>query len=128
MTFYSDISKIADGVIAEYGLVVTIKRSVKNIDPVSGHKLGETPTTGTFKAVNPPSSDNMRSNFDNDALQTAATIYKQIRFLVVSAFNTTFVPRVNDVATMGGTDYVVFGVSPVSPGGTDIVYRLAMGK
>lgn len=128
MTFYSDISSVASDVITEFGQSVTISRSVKEIDPVNGYQVGNTITSGTFKAVNPPSSKNMRDNFDNDVIPASATIYKQIRFLIVSAYNTTFVPRVNDTVTMGGVDYVCFGVTPVSPGGTDIVYKLAMGK
>lgn len=124
MTFYTDVSSIAYSVIAEFGQDVTVTRSVKDVDPVYGYQYGDTVETGTFKAVNPPKTD----MFDDDALKQAATIYKSIRFAILAAYNTALVPRVNDKLTMDGVDYVVFGVTPVSPAGTDIVYKLAAGR
>jgi len=128
MTFYTDVSSIAYSVIAEFGQDVTVSRSVKEVDPVYGYQYGDTVETGTFKAVNPPAAAGLIDMFEDIATKESATIYKNVRFAILAAYNTAMVPRVNDKLTMDGVDYVVFGVTPVSPAGTDIVYKLAAGR
>lgn len=123
---YASIAKDAADALAEVGVVVTIARDTRTTDPVTGAVSGPAPTTGTFTVVNPPAFTGTTKPFDNQYMGDGALITDDMRFLVVAAHNAPFEPAAGDVVTMGGRDHKVLGVTPVSPAGTPLVYRLGM--
>lgn len=127
MSLYDDLSSIAYDLIGEFGQVVTITRTTKVIDPVTGTAGSPTVTTGQFRVVNPPASKGIIESFDNRVITEASNIYVKIRFLIVSAHDAAFEPRAGDKVTMGGVDYSAFGCTPIAPDGTAIAYRIGMG-
>lgn len=123
--FYDGMAATALSLLERFGQAVTITRTTRTIDPVSG-VTSEMISSGTFTAVNPPASKGTVEAFDNRLLSDAAHVNRSLRFLIVAASGAPFVPAALDIVTMGGIDYEVAGVTPVSPDGTDLVYKIGM--
>lgn len=124
---YDSLAQTASALIGEFGQVVTITRTTKVIDPVTGTAGSPTVESGQFRVVNPPASQGIVGSFDNRVITEASNIYVKIRFLIVSAHDAAFEPRAGDKVTMGGVDYSAFGCTPIAPDGTAIAYRIGMG-
>lgn len=125
MTLSTKLAKKADDLLGKYGQIVTITRTAVDLDPVTNIPSSIlSSTTGQFKAVNTAAG---QGGFQNSVVAEAATIYKKIRYLIVSAYQASFEPKAGDKLTMQGVNYTVWGVTPVSPSGTEIVYRLGIG-
>lgn len=128
MTLSTKLAKKADDLLGKYGQIVTITRTAVDLDPVTNIPSSIlSSTTGQFKAVNPSAAQGMINSFENSVVTEAATIYKKIRYLIVSAYQASFEPKAGDKLTIQGVNYTVWGVTPVSPSGTEIVYRLGIG-
>lgn len=126
MSLYDSLASEANKLITEFGQSVTISRTTRTIDPVSGTSTSPT-ETGSFKAVNPPLSQSGIQSFDNGSIQEAQSIYQKIRILTIAALNAPFEPAKGDIVTLGVENYTIFGCTPVAPDGTKIVYRIGMG-
>jgi hypothetical protein len=128
MILSTKLAAKADDLLGRYGQIVTITRSDIELDPVTNIPIStETNVSGQFKAVNPPAAQGMIDSFENSVASEASVLYKKIRYLIVSAYQASFEPKAGDKLTMQGVDYTVWGVTPVSPSGTDIVYRIGIG-
>jgi hypothetical protein len=124
-TFYDNMAETALSLLSQFGQSVTIKRETNTIDPITGVTSTVT-VTGSFTAINPPASGGTVEAFDNRLGGEAALLYENLRFLIIAASGAPFEPRANDLVQMGGVWYTVLGMTPISPAGTPLVYKVGM--
>lgn len=110
----------AKRMIAKYGEVLPITRtSQSSYDPLTGTSTTVT-TTGTITAV----ADNF-STYDQTT-RKELLVAKKSKRLFVSAASCTFAPNSGDIITYEGEAWTVAPMDELNPGGTVILYTLAI--
>ncbi len=109
----------AKRMIAKYGQVLTITRSTVTYDPLTGMNTTAT-QTGTITAV----ADNF-STYDQKN-RSELLVAKKSKKLLVSAASCTFAPKSGDKVTYEGETWTIAPMDELNPGGTPILYTLAI--
>jgi hypothetical protein len=113
----------ADRLIESKGQSVILTRRAAGAYNVATGAAAITSTTQTGKGVIFDFARGLRK-------MEGSTILAADRQLLLSALNSAGVeltpPQVDDIATIGGTDYTITEVSPLSPGGTAVLYDLTV--
>lgn len=113
----------ADRLIESKGQSVILTRRAAGAYNVATGAAAITPTTQTGKGVIFDFARGLRK-------MEGSTILATDRQLLLSALNSAGVeltaPQVDDIATIGGTDYTITEVSPLNPGGTAVLYDLTV--
>lgn len=128
MSFYGNLATTAKSLLTEYGQEMTITRVTETADPVTGEISSIVEESGTFQVVNPPASGGTVQAFDERIAGEAGLLYDNIRFVIIAAKDAAFRPKRADIATLQGVDYFILGITPVSPDGTDLVYKAGLRR
>lgn len=125
--FYNEMAQVASDLLTEFGYPesITITRDETSYDPIDGDGEEEF-LEGDFIMINPPSTMGKVESFDNRTVGSDLSIDANTRYLIVVAKGAPFVPRQSDKVTLGDKIYNVTGVTPISPGGIDIVYKVGV--
>jgi hypothetical protein len=130
---YSRFVDLADSLITEWGQAMTLRHITEgqHYDPHIGATPYVTESEETVYGIVIPlqtgggieTTDTMR--FDDGAVDLAAN---HRRFVLLKSKDISEVPEVADEMEFGGNVWRVSGVTAVSPGGADIVYRVGLER
>ena len=122
MSFYGDMAAVALRLLTSKGQTVSIRtRSTDDYDPSTGEVL-QTETTEAGVGVLLPSGQ-LEAVVDQDPARIVDTAQ-----WVVAASGITAVPTPGDSIDGDGASWAIIAVTPSSPAGTPIVYKLLVKK
>ena len=117
---YEALKRRAYNQIAGSGLSVVIRRFEQSKNFVTGKNddivCQDQPGKALAKKLGSTDSRNLEHRF-SEALRS-----NKVKKLVVAAYGLVFVPEPGHFLRFGSTDWEVIGVSPLSPGGIDLLY------
>lgn len=119
---------LADILGAGTTLTMTRKTAGGTFNPATGAISGATTATQSIAAVVLPAKGGVTS-FDDSMKE--AFIRGRLRYVLAAALKPDgtaldFTPRPGDLLTLGGNDWEVYGVSPLSPGGDPVIYQIGI--
>ena len=125
--FYTEAADDVLDMLAEDGMSVAITRETgTGYDPVT-----ETETAivqnGSLICVVLPASKGGVTMFD-EHYRDNTLVQESLRYILAAAKNAPFVPQPGDKMTFEGAAWSVIGVTPVSPAGIPIIYRIGVKK
>lgn len=124
MSFYPPLVKVALDQIKAKGQPMALgKVSGGTYNPAAGSVTGGSVTTHSFFAL-----DRAMTEREDAAFRTATLVVDHRRTLVAEASTLTVEPAPGDTVTFGGNEWLVRGVSPVSPGGVAVLYKIGVTR
>lgn len=124
---YASIRGKADALIAKFGQSVTFTRKVESGEYDVGDGLSVvTETTFTATVVVLPTGEAKISAFDQ--ARRPELVDSARRFLIVSAEDIDHVPQATDTVEFESETWNVTGVTPLAPGGTDLIYNMGVKR
>ena len=116
MSFYSDLAATALRLITTYGQTVVFTRgSGQTYDPATGTYSGGTTTTITGKGA--------AFDYSNGEIDGTIVMRGDLRVLFEAS---SVAPMQNDNCAIDSVNYRVMNVSPLSPGGTVVIYDIQL--
>lgn len=127
MAFYDEMADMALEMLAEFGRVIQLSRTVGgDYDPDTGTTGGSTESENATVVILPASNGTVQAfdiRYENGTL-----IEQNLRALTIAAKDLTWVPIAGDKATFDGSDWTFIGCTPVNPAGTPVVYKAAVKR
>jgi hypothetical protein len=129
---YAKMATLAETLLTKFGQSLTLTSISKDwdYDPHTGDADTSETTSTVVGVILPTSSAKVRSlggvgDFDESTVDQDLVDSKR-RFGIVKAKDATK-PNIADlITTADGSQWRVTGVTPVSPAGTDLIYRLGL--
>ena len=119
--FYTGLSNTANALLKDKGQSVTIVRETETYDPITA----ESTTSATQSQVlNGAIFSKSSSSYDRQLEEEK--IYGETKTVILSTKDSTFTPEINDKITIGKEEFLTYGVSKLSPAGTDVIYKLGV--
>ena len=118
--FYRGLASTADKLLASKGQPLTVRRSIEAFDPVTS----ETTLTSVDEQTLNAAVFKGGSGFDQSL--TEDKIIGKTQSAIISTIDSTFVPEPLDEVEFGGNLWKVYGVSNLSPAGTDVIYKIGL--
>jgi hypothetical protein len=121
---YANAQATASRLIAQFGAprqVVLVRPGVPagpDWDPIPGE---DTRTSATCVIL--PASKSTIEAFDN-RFEAGTLIDERLRFVIMAASGLPFVPKGADYLEFDGGRWFILGVTPLSPGGVDVLYKM----
>lgn len=119
--FYSGLSNTADALLKDKGQSITVVREVESYDPITAESV--TSAIGN-QTLNGAIFSKSASSYDRQLEEEK--IYGETKTVILSTKDSTFTPEINDKLNIGGYQYLTYGVSKLSPAGTDVIYKLGV--
>lgn len=127
MAFYDEMADMALEMLAEFGRVIQLSRTVGgDYDPDTGTTGGSTESENATVVILPASNGTVQAfdiRYENGTL-----IEQNLRALTIAAKDLAWVPIAGDKATFDGSDWTFIGCTPVNPAGTPVVYKAAVKR
>ncbi len=121
--FYEELRLTVDELLAELGRQIVFNRYTYVNDFVEGTSVPTlSETQSLWSAVVPASSDTLEA-FDVKFMSSAQDDIN-VRFAIVSAEGTTFVPGPKDKAVFDGLTWDVVGNTPLNVDGTAVIFSV----
>lgn len=122
--FYDEMQAVALELLAEFGRDITIKRYTFAKDLTLGASVKTLSAQQTLKGAVLPASGGTVEAFDIRFFDNATLANKNLRFVIFSAKDSTFVPGPMDEATFDGVDWKMLGCTPLNVEGTPILFNV----
>jgi len=120
MSFYGSLQVTAEKLLIDKGQRVVVRQvTATGYNPATGSS-GSTVTNHT----NIPAAVLAFKNMEIDG----SKILKGDRKVIISGASLPYVPKVDDLVSIGGVDHKVMSCEPVSPGGVDVIYKVQVRK
>ena len=111
MSFYQESAEIVNGILLEFGQIITLSKNTSIYDPITGAVTAtQTSQTGIGAIFD-------YGNRDIDGELIAAGD-KQL-LLAVDGLD---IPNISDIVTVSGNQYTIMRVKNISPAGTSVMY------
>lgn len=126
MEFYDEMAETTLELISEFGLELTLKRTIAGeYDTETSRDGPDTVETQAIRAIVKPASQGAVQAFDQK-FASGTLIESNIRALKVAAKGLLWAPAPGDAVTLAGNEWRVIGVTPVSPAGIDLLYSVSV--
>lgn len=121
--FYEDLAADAKALLQEFGRDITLNRYTDTYNAVTGSNTRVLAATQTLSSAVLPASPGTIQAFDvrfmNDVLDE-----QNIRFAIMTAVGSTFLPAPMDQAVFDGKTWNVLGCTPLNVDGTAVIYSV----
>ncbi len=129
MADYSRQINTAYRLISKAGRAISITREAKGTyDPDTSSVSDGSTTVFEFQGVSLPATQGKIEAFEVRYVANDDLINREIRFLILSAKDSTFTPKQNDKVNVDGDVFSIIGVTKLSINGQDILYRMGVWK
>jgi len=123
--FYNDMADASLDLLQELGQDVTISRV--GADAIFDPATGEFTSSGTdqsqvVQGAKVPVGKGSLNQSDEQFMQDF--VRGKVHMLIIAAKGVSFKPRSGDKATISGEQYEIIGNTPISPAGTDVIYKV----
>ncbi len=120
---YNKTAETARRLIVKFGQQVTLTRKTNTVTGSDG-SVTQTTTTEPLDLVTVPASKGTVEAFDDRLKQDL--VKGKIRFAIVAAKTASFRPLADDLIPLDGSTFRVLGMTPLSPAGVDVIYKIGM--
>lgn len=123
---YTKMATLAETLLSKFGQSMTLVSHADDApyDPYRGEP-SFTETSSTVTGVILPTGTGTLEAFD-DTKVAADLVDSKRRFAIIKAKDSTKPKIADTITTADGDRFRVMGVTPVSPGGTAIIYRVGL--
>jgi len=121
--YQEEIDSAYEDLLAAGGLI-TITRTPKTINLVTGAKTDGTPVSWDMAAAVFPATQNKIKQFDNGA--TEEFVADKHRYVLGAGKNSEFDPEAGDVMVFENASWFVVGCTPLKPDGVAIIYKIGV--
>lgn len=119
--FYTGLSNTADALLKGKGQSITVVREVENYDSITAESVTSAVANQTLSGAIFSKS---ASSYDRQLEEEK--IFGETKTVILSTKDSTFTPEINDKLNIGGYQYLTYGVSKLSPAGTDVIFKLGV--
>lgn len=124
---YAGIRDEAEVILAEFGFTMSITRYTDTSNAVAGTVSRVVLLEQDLTAVILPASQGTLEAFDVRFMSDVAESL-DVRFCIMSAKGSTFVPSPKDVADYYDGEWEVMGCTPLNVNGTAVIYSIGLRK
>ena len=122
---YTAIATNVLNLLTEYGMSMTLTRQTSGTFDAETGQYGSAVDTD-YAAIGLVQAPNAKG--EGDRYFPGTTIAAGDRYVILASSGMTVDPAAGDTLTIGGTAYSIVASMPVSPAGTDLLYRLLVRK
>lgn len=119
--FYSGLSNTADALLKDKGQSITVVREVESYDPITAESVTSSIAN---QSLNGAVFNKSASNYDIQLEEEK--IIGETKTVILSTKDKSFTPDINDKLRIGNEQFLTYGVSKLSPAGTDVIYKLGV--
>jgi hypothetical protein len=119
--FYTGLARTANALLKDKGQSITVRREVESYDPVTAESVT---ASSAQQTLNGAVFSKSKSSYDNSLSEEK--ISGETKTLLLSTVGSTFEPEINDKIIFNNKEWLAFGVSKLSPSGTNVIYQLGI--
>lgn len=119
--FYSGLSNTADALLKDKGQSITVVRESESYDPITAESV--TTSVGS-QTLNGAIFSKSSSSYDQQLEEEK--VIGETKTVILSTKDSTFTPQINDKLNIGNNQFLTYGVSKLSPSGTDVIFKLGV--
>ena len=119
--FYTGLANTADVLLKDKGQEITVVREIASYDPITAET---TVTSSATQVLNGAVFSKSASSYDS-ALEEEK-IKGKTKSVLLSTLNSNFVPEINDKLNFNNEVWKAYGVSKLSPAGTNVIYKIGV--
>jgi hypothetical protein len=119
--FYTGLSNTANALLKDKGQSITVRRETESYDPVTAETVT---TSSNEQTLNGAVFSKSETEYDHSLNEEK--ILGNTKTLLLSTVGSTFEPEINDKIIYGNKEWLTFGVSKLSPAGTNVIFKLGI--
>ena len=119
--FYTGLATTADVLLKDKGQAITVKREIASYDPITAES---TNTSVAAQILNGAVFSKSKTIYDNSLQEEK--IIGTTKTVLLSSVGSIFEPEINDKIIFDNKEWLAFGVSKLSPAGTDVIFKLGI--
>lgn len=125
-TFYNQMADTALRLIEQFGQKLHGARyKVDDSDYTTGEISESVDIEGDFDGVILPADKGFAGQF-NDSFEVLSEVFVKVRYLILSAKTSPFVPAAGDLFDFDDKSWIVLGNTPINPAGIPLVYKVGV--
>lgn len=125
--FYTGLQETADRLLRAYGRSILLKITNKSSYNPSTGAIAETHTEHTVQVAILPNVLKLADKYQNEYAE-GDVLLRTSRKFILSAKDLTGEPTCGDILVFDGYDWNIFGISPINPAGTSLLYSGAVSR
>jgi len=119
--FYTGLANTAEKLLNDKGQQITVRRSVRTFDPVTSETIL---TQEGFQTLSGAVFKGDKGSYDQ--LLEEEKIKGQTKSVILSTVGSTYVPVIMDECIFDDCNWLIYGVSKLSPANIDVIYKLGV--
>ena len=119
--FYTGLANTADVLLKDKGQSIVVRREIESYEPITAETVV---TQSLQQTLSGAVFSKSKTIYDNSLDEEK--ILGNTKTLLLSTVGSTFEPEINDKIIYGNKEWLTFGVSKLSPAGTNVIFKLGI--